>query len=296
MTQNGSRTRARGAPNRDSRAATSSRPAPVQSGRHSAVRPGGRVSFQLHVHDDVRERCVRMKSTLASSGISSIRTCNSATLRCARQPLPVRQGRNIKGVPLLEDILASPVPPVAERSRRCKRTSSRAGTVFPTLIRPDGPAGPAMADLIRCGSRTPTHAGRHRFIDTVFDVASERVDEFLEVPNDCRRRTCTDAKRSAIHPNGYRGPDRTFIRATSCRRTTRCCLTRIRNTGRAEPEGPVYNRISALAPHPQYGADPTQPGTYPAAEGITSNRFRAGPRSGSSGRPVTRPNAVRVRD
>ncbi|MBC8350735.1 MAG: hypothetical protein H8E66_02030 [Planctomycetes bacterium] len=146
---------------------------------------------------------------------TDVQLSNFELREVSRYTVALKASRTSRGVPLLEDIpiagaLFRPLPS-AESSLQQNLIMAQA-TIFPTLFDLMGLRwAPALVDLdpMRLSNAEFVVRGRHRVLQNrVYDFASERVDEFLRIPDGNRRPDLYRSQETVpyAHPNGYRGP------------------------------------------------------------------------------------------
>jgi len=133
----------------------------------------------------------------------------------SRYRVALKASRTARGVPLLEDMpglgmLFRPLPQ-AESSLQQNIILAQA-TIFPTLFDLMGLRwAPAVADLdtLRLQEEEFVYRKRKQFLrNDVYDHSSNKVDEFLRIPEGDRRPDLYRNQESIPldHPNGYTGP------------------------------------------------------------------------------------------
>jgi hypothetical protein len=137
----------------------------------------------------------------------------------SRYQVALKASRTGRGVPLLEDV---PVAGVLFRPLPQQESSLRENliygqsVIYPTLFDLMGLRwAPAVADLdpLRLAGEEFTVRNRRRaLMNRVYDHASSKVDEFLQIPEANRRPDLYRSQESipARHPNGYQGPGLDF--------------------------------------------------------------------------------------
>jgi len=137
----------------------------------------------------------------------------------SRYQVALKASRTSRGIPLFEDIpglgiLFRPLPS-AESSLQENIVLAQS-TIFPTLFDLMGLRwAPAVADLdtLRLKNEDFTVRGRNRQVNnSVFDISSSSVDEFLRIPPAERRSDLYRSQETIpdVHPDGYRGSGLNF--------------------------------------------------------------------------------------
>lgn len=137
----------------------------------------------------------------------------------SRYQVALKAARTSRGIPLFEDIpglgiLFRPMPS-AESSLQENIVLAQS-TIFPTLFDLMGLRwAPAVADLdtLRLRNENFTVRGRKRHVvNSVFDISSSSVDDFLRIPPAERRSDLYRPQETIpdVHPDGYRGAGLNF--------------------------------------------------------------------------------------
>ncbi len=146
---------------------------------------------------------------------TDVQLSNFELREVSRYTVALKAARTSRGVPLFEDIpvagaLFRPLP--SDESSLQQNLIYSQATIFPTLFDLMGLRwAPAVADMdpLRVSNREFIVRGRHRALENrVYDYASEKVDEFLRIPEANRRADLYRTQETIpyMHPNGYRGP------------------------------------------------------------------------------------------
>ncbi|MFO0871184.1 MAG: hypothetical protein U0935_19850, partial [Pirellulales bacterium] len=146
---------------------------------------------------------------------TDVQLSNFELREVSRYIVALKASRTSRGVPLFEDIpiagaLFRPAP--SDESSLQQNVVLAQATIFPTLFDLMGLRwAPVVADLdpLRLQTDEFTVRGRNRMLrNRVFDVSSEKVDDFLRMPPGQRRSDLYRTQESipVQHPNGYEGP------------------------------------------------------------------------------------------
>ncbi|HMP78075.1 MAG TPA: hypothetical protein PKD54_01360 [Pirellulaceae bacterium] len=146
---------------------------------------------------------------------TDVQLSNFELREVSRYNVVLKAARTARGVPLFEDIpvagvLFRPLPN-AESSLQQNMILAQA-TIFPTLFDLMGLRwAPTVTDLdpLRLINSEFLARGRKQVLQNrVYDFASERVDDFLRIPEGNRRPDLYRSQETipAVHPNGYYGP------------------------------------------------------------------------------------------
>lgn len=146
---------------------------------------------------------------------TNVQLSNFELREVSRYVVALKAARTSKGVPALENVpvagvLFRPLPS-QESSLQQNQVLCQA-TVFPTLFDLMGLRwAPAVTDLdpLRMVEDDFVVRGRNRSLQNrVYDHSSEKVDEFLRIPEGTRRRDLYRSQETipSQHPSGYEGP------------------------------------------------------------------------------------------
>ncbi len=171
--------------------------------------------YSTHVREPVRADEKHLGRVKRHFIRTDVQLSNFELREVSRYNVALKASRTARGVPLLEDIpmagaLFRPLP--SDESSLQQNLILAQATIFPTLFDLMGLRwAPAVTDLdpLRMINNEFLVRGRRQMLQNrVYDFASERVDDFLRIPESNRRPDLYRSQETipAVHPNGYYGP------------------------------------------------------------------------------------------